>query len=69
MQEFLEKLADIFDEEVVKEEDVLADFEEYDSLTILTIISYAGSEFNKTISAKEVKECKTAKALYNLIKG
>ena len=69
MQSFLEKMADILDEEIIKKEDILADFDEYDSLSILTIISYVGSEFNKTISAKEIRECISVEDLYDLIKG
>ena len=69
MEELLEKLADIFDVDEVKEEDILEDFEEYDSLSVLTIISYAGQNYNKTLTAKDVRACKTAKDLYELIKA
>lgn len=69
MEELLEKLADIFDVDEVKESDILEDFEEYDSLSVLTIISYAGQAYNKTVSAQEVRSCKTVKDLYELIKA
>lgn len=68
MEELLEQLADIFDEDEVKGTDVLEDFEEYDSLSVLTIISFIGQKYNKTLTAKQVRECKTAQDLYNLIK-
>lgn len=68
MDKFLEKLADIFDVEEVTENDILEDFDEYDSLSILTIIAYVGSEYNKTLSAKEVRECKTVQDLYNIVR-
>lgn len=66
MEKFLEKLADILDVDEVKEDNVLEDFEEWDSLSILTIISYIGSTYNKTVTAKEIRTCKTAKDLFDL---
>lgn len=67
MENFLEKLADIFDVDEVKENDVLSDFDEYDSLSILTIISYVGSTYNKTLTAKDVRNAVTASDLYKLV--
>ncbi len=66
MENFLEKLADILDVDEVKDVSILEEFEEWDSLSILTIISYIGSTYNKTVTAKEVRACKTAKDLFDL---
>lgn len=66
MENFLEKLADILDVDKVKEDNILEDFEEWDSLSVLTIISYIGSTYNKTVTAKEIRTCKTAKDLFDL---
>lgn len=66
MEQFLEKLADIFDVDEVKPDDVIENFDEYDSLSILTIISLLGSKYNKTVSVQEVRGCKTAEDLYDL---
>lgn len=67
MDKFFEELADILDVDTVNAQDILEDFEEYDSLSILTIISLAGSKYNKTISAQSVRACKTIEDLYNLV--
>ena len=69
MQKFLEEIADILDADDVKESDVLADFDEFDSLSVLTIISLAGSKYKKVLTAQDVRNCKTVKDLYNLING
>ena len=64
MEQFKEKLIDILDVDDISDEDVLEDFDEWDSLSILTVISYVGSTFNKTLTAKEIRDCKTVKDLY-----
>ena len=58
MEQFLEKLADI-----------LEDFEEWDSLAILSIISVIGSDYNKTVTVNDIKKAKTIKGLKGLIQG
>ncbi len=68
MEQFKEKLIDILDVDDISDEDVLEDFDEWDSLSILTVISYVGSTFNKTLTAKEIRDCKTVKDLYELVK-
>lgn len=67
MEKFFKEIADILDVDTVNAEDILEDFEEYDSLSILTIISLFGSKYNKTLTAQEVRACKTAQDLYGLI--
>ena len=67
MEKFFEELADILDVDTVNAEDILEDFDEYDSLSILTIISLAGSKYGKTLTAQDVRTCKTAQDLYGLI--
>ena len=68
MENFKEKLADILDVEEIEESDILEDFEEWDSLSVLTVISYVNSTFNKTLTAKEIRQCKTVKDLYEIVK-
>lgn len=69
MQKFLDEIADVLDADDIKESDVLADFDEFDSLSVLTIISLAGSKYKKMLTAHDVRACKTVKDLYNLING
>lgn len=67
MEKFLEKLADILDIDEVKEDDVLENFEEWDSLSVLTIISHISTTYNKIFTAKDIRGCKTAKDLFSMI--
>ena len=67
MEKFFEELADILDVDAVNAEEILEDFDEYDSLSILTIISLAGSKYGKTLTAQDVRACKTAQDLYSLV--
>ena len=60
----MEKIAIIEDimelnEGTLKADSVLADFEEWDSITALSIISMMDEEFGKTITGADVKACET----------
>lgn len=69
MEEFCSELADIFDVDEAQPSDILENFEEYDSLSILTIISLFGSKYKKIITAKDIKNCRTVEDLYKLSKA
>lgn len=68
MDKFEEKLLDILDADVLNDSDLLEDFEEFDSLAILSIISVIGSDFGKTVSVKDIKDAKTIGGLKELIR-
>ncbi len=68
MDKFIEELADILEEDELNDDDVLEDFEEWDSLSILSIIALVGKMFNKTISVNDVKAAKTVGGLKELVK-
>jgi acyl carrier protein len=67
--EFLNALAEILEEETVKEEDVLGEFEAWDSLTILSIIAYASSNLHVVLNNKEIRDCTTVADLIELIES
>ncbi len=69
MEDFLEKMAELLEEDTVQLNDVIIDFDAWDSLTSLSIIAYVGEEFNKTISAAQIIEVKTIGGLFELIKS
>jgi acyl carrier protein len=69
MEDFLEKMAELFEEDTVQLTDTIVDFDAWDSLTSLSVIAYAGEEFQKTISATQIVEAKTIGGLYELIKN
>lgn len=54
-------------EGTLKPEDVLADYEEWDSLTILSIIAMADERFQKTISGEDLKGAKTVADILALL--
>jgi len=67
MEKFCEKLADILETDEVKSEDILKDFEEWDSLSALSIIAMIDSDYGVTIFAKNIMKLKTAKDLFSYI--
>lgn len=69
MEEFLEKMAELFEEDTVQLTDTIVDFDAWDSLTSLSIIAYSGEEFQKTITASQIVEAKTIGGLYELLKS
>lgn len=64
---FCEKLADILETDEVKLENVLKDFEEWDSLSVLSIIAMIDSDYGVTVFAKDIMKLKTVKDLLSYI--
>jgi acyl carrier protein len=67
MEKFLNKLAEILEVEKVNLDNVLVDFEEWDSLTSLSIIATIDSYYNVNISAEELLSCRTVNDLLQMI--
>jgi acyl carrier protein len=65
MQELYTKLADILEVDEVKPQDVLRDFEAWDSLSALSVIATANASFGVTLSGDELRQIKTAGELAN----
>lgn len=68
MEKMYEELAELLEVDEVKDSEVLADFECWDSLTILSIISWASENHGKALLAKDVNEAKTVGGLVALLK-
>ena len=51
MEQFKEKLADIFEVSSISDSDVIKDFDSWDSLTLLSLIAVIDAEFNIQINA------------------
>jgi acyl carrier protein len=66
-EKFCEKLADILETDEVKLENKLKDFEEWDSLSVLSIIAMVDSDYGVTIFAKDIMKLKTVKDLLSYI--
>ena len=54
-EQFLIDLAEILEEDVVNESDVLADFDAWDSLSILSILSYVSEHYKIQLKNDEVR--------------
>jgi acyl carrier protein len=67
VEKFCKKLADILETDEVKLENVLKDFEEWDSLSILSIIAMVDSDYGFIIFAKDIIKLKTVKDLFSYI--
>lgn len=65
-EKILADLAEILEEDEVRESDVLTDFDVWDSLSILSIIAYATDNFHKQLSNDEVRGAKTIGGLIAL---
>ena len=66
---FLEKMADILDAEYdVTMDAVLADIEEWDSLSVVSYVAMANTSCGKKVNVKDVREAVTIQDLYNLLK-
>jgi acyl carrier protein len=66
-EQFLLDLAEILEEESVNENDVLADFDAWDSLSILSIIAYASEHYQKQLKNNEIRDLETVADLIKLI--
>lgn len=68
--DFIKKFADQFDDTDASEIQVDTEYqelEEWSSLTAMSIIALAKTQYGKTITGREVRSCKTVEELFNLI--
>ncbi len=68
MEKLYEKLEEILEEDI-HDEDILEEFEEWDSLSILTLISFIDKEYGVNLYTSDIKKTKTVKDLTDLIKA
>ena len=70
LQKFIENFANQFDDTDVSEIQANTEYqelEEWSSLTAMSIIALAKTQYGKTITGREVRSCKTVEELFNLI--
>lgn len=70
-QEKLEKIAEIMDLEVeeLKEDALLADYEEWDSVAVLSFIALMDEEFGKAVKGAEIREYVTVKDIMDAMEA
>ena len=70
LNEFVEKFAEQFDDTDPSEITASTEFHELDewsSIIGMTVIALAKTEYGKTITGKELRECVTVEDVFNLI--
>jgi acyl carrier protein len=69
MEAFYEKIAEILEVDVVNASDVLTDFAEWDSLSVLSAIAMIGADYGVNLTAADLRGVATAQALRDLVAG
>lgn len=67
MEDLKVRLAELLEVDVVTDTDLLEDFDCWDSLTILSIISMVSENYDKLLNAEQVREAKTIEGLCKII--
>jgi acyl carrier protein len=67
--EFYQRLAEILDVDKLQPESVLRDFDEWDSLAVLSVLALADSKYGVTIRAEEIRSVVTAAELADLVEA
>ena len=67
MEGFYEKIAEILEVDTVNASDVLADFTEWDSLSVLSTIAMIGADYGVNLVATDLRGVATAEALRDLV--
>lgn len=70
IKEFIEIFADQLDDTDASEiqaDTVYQELDEWSSLTAMSLIAMAKTQFGKTITGREVRSCQTVEELFNLI--
>lgn len=69
MNEFISKIAEILEVESVTEFDVLGDFQEWDSLSVLSVIAMLDSDYRINLNAEDLKETITIGELWQIVQA
>lgn len=70
LNDFTQGFADQFedeDREKIMESKSIKDLDGWDSLTTMLVIGYIKTDFDKDITATEVRSCETVEDLYNFV--
>ena len=67
--ELYQRLAEILNVEEVKPENVLKDYDGWDSLAVLSVLAMADSKYGLSLKADEVRSAVTAANLADLIEA
>ena len=66
MNEFCTTIAEILNADTVTENDVLDDFPEWDSLSVLSVVAMLDYRYGVNLDARDLKDVRTVADLWNL---
>lgn len=69
MEKIYKKLQDLLDVQSLEKESILEDFEDWDSLCIITLITFLDKEYSVNLYTNELKAAKTVGDLMDLIQS
>ena len=69
MESFYRELAELLEVDDVTPEDVLENFETWDSLTVLALLATLDAKYGVNVSAELVRQAKTAADLASLVES
>ena len=69
MSRILELLAQKLEVDSIGQDEVLADYPEWDSLTVLAFLAAAHAEFGIVVSSEEISQVRTAGDLERLVES
>jgi acyl carrier protein len=67
MERFYERLAEVLEEDAIKPDDVLSSFEQWDSLTALSVVAMIEENYAVNLSAEDLAGAGTAGALEAMV--
>lgn len=72
LKEFIAEFAEQFDDTDASEinaDTSFHDLDEWGSLVAMGVIAFIKTNYGKTITGKEIRECSTVEELFNLVKS
>ena len=67
--EFYQRMAEILDAEEVSPENVLKEFDGWDSLAVLSVLAMADSKYGVSVKADEIRSVVTVEDLAKLVEA
>lgn len=70
LQEFISNFAEQFDDtdaSAIQSDTKFHDLDEWSSLVGMSVIAMARTQYGKTVTGKEIKDCVTVEDLFNLL--
>ena len=70
LEKFVSDFAELFDDTDSSEIQATTNYqklEEWSSLIAMTLVAYAKTEFDKSLSGKQIKECETVADIYRIL--